>query len=150
MNRRDCLRLGFAVPALLVGGAGCGRNGNEFQVSGTVTFDGKPVRKGFITFSPNVEKGNSGPGGGAQIRDGQFTTARGKGVVGGSYWVKIVGYDGAPFSESGEQVEDGKSLFPPYEFEMDFPKESVTKEFVVPLKPPPLKKKGPPNAHPDI
>jgi hypothetical protein len=135
MRRRSGLWLAIAA-SLFLAGAGCGGQ-KDYQVSGTVTFDGKPVPTGYVTFEPDTEKGNTGPGGGAEIRNGKFTTSRGKGVVGGAYRVKIVGYDGKPTSANGEELADGKSLFPIYQTLVEFPKESITKDFEVPLKPPP-------------
>lgn len=115
--------------------AGCSDSGpRRYQVSGTVTYKDQPVPKGFITFEPDDSKGNEGPGGGSPIVNGKYTTEEGKGISGGPYRVKIVGYDGVPSKESGEELLDGRPLFPPYETTVDFPKESTSKDFVVPVK----------------
>lgn len=143
MTRRHILCRALAALALMAGAAGCGSSTN-FEVSGTVTWNGKPVPKGFITFVPDTEKGNSGPGGGAEIIDGKYRTPRGKGVVGGAYKVQIVGYDGVAYKEKGEDVVSGKSLFNMYETTAEFPKESTTKDFTVPEKVEPPKKKAQP------
>ena len=111
-----------------------GSGGNQgHQVIGNVTFDGKPVPKGYITFAPDAEKGNSGPGCGADIVDGKYATMPGKGVVGGAYRVKIIGYDGVPVIESGETMSNGKPLFLPFTTTVEFPKTITTKDFEVPL-----------------
>lgn len=124
-----CVALAGCTLAL----AGCGDSGpKRYQVSGKVTYKGKPVPKGFITFEPDSSKGNEGPGGGAEIVDGEYSTESGKGVLGGPYRVKIVGYDGVPTRQSGEELPDGKPLFIPYETTVDFPKESTEKDFDVP------------------
>jgi hypothetical protein len=129
------------APLSLVVVLGCGDNGGNYEISGTVTWDGKPIPKGFITFIPDKDKGNSGPGGGAEIVDGKYRTAKGKGIIGGPYIVKIVGYDGIPYKEGGEEVTTGKALFHEYEIAVEFPKESTTKDFTVPKNVPPPKKK---------
>ena len=49
--------------------AGCGGPG-VCEVSGTVTYDGQPVKQGGITFTPS--DGNS-PTAGATIKDGRYT-----------------------------------------------------------------------------
>lgn len=129
---------GFAWPALLILGAaiaGCGAQAEgppRYRVSGAVTYDGQPVPRGFITLEPDFDQGNSGPGGGAEIEDGQFRTDADMGVVGGPHRVRIVGYDGKPTTIEGEEIADGQPLFPPYETQVDFPQENTTHDFAVP------------------
>ena len=136
--------IGITTPLCFLVLLGCGDNSGNYEVSGTVTWDGQPIPKGFISFIPDKDKGNSGPGGGAEIVDGKYRTPPGKGVIGGAYIVKIVGYDGIPYKESGEEVTTGKALFHEYETTVDFPKESTTKDFAVPKNvPAPKKKKVP-------
>lgn len=126
-------RLTWLTAALLLCGCGGGMDGpTRYPVSGTVTFDGKPVPKGFITLTPNHAKGNSGPGGGGPIKDGTYSIPEEKGVVGGQYLIKITGTDGVPYKESGEDIPDGKPLFAPYETEFEFPKEPGEKNFEIP------------------
>jgi hypothetical protein len=118
---------------LATGGCGSRQSGPKiYKVSGSVEYDGKPVPKGLITFRPNTSKGNSGPGGGAEIKNGRFETEAGKGVVGGAYIVEIRGTDGVPYSESGEEIPEGKSLFARYEVEVEFPREDTVQDFHVP------------------
>jgi len=117
--------------------AGCGSGSSDgpqrYEVSGTVTFEGKPVPKGFIMFTPDTSKGVSGPGSGAEIANGSFKTASGKGVVGGAHIVEITGTDGIAITESGEELPDGTELFSKFKTEFDFPKENQTKDFEVPV-----------------
>jgi hypothetical protein len=83
MNLRWLLLMG--LPLLV----GCGR-GSELQreaVSGTVTYQGKPIPDGAITFVPL--KGTQGPGAGALIRDGKYTVVAGGGVPVGTYRVEM-------------------------------------------------------------
>jgi hypothetical protein len=111
---------------------GCGAGADDgparFRVSGKVTFNGKPVAAGTIYFEPHAEKGNRGPAGSAQIKNGQYDTNNGKGVVGGPHLIMIDGYDGnatadAPF---------GKPIFVPHTVEEDLPKSDTTKDIDVP------------------
>jgi hypothetical protein len=122
---------GIALTIMLL--TGCSRNDGpqRYTVSGKVTYDGKPVPKGFVTFSPDTEAGNSGPGGGAEVRDGVYQTAPGKGVVGGPHRVRIIGFDGIARTESGEELADGAALFPTYQSTVDFPKADATHDFEV-------------------
>lgn len=129
--RPVCLLVAVCAVALAVGGCGPGIP-NPYEVSGTVTFGGKPIPKGFITFLPDTTKGNKGPGGGAPIVDGEYRTAAGKGVAGGPYTVKIVGYTGISITAFGEELVDGPHLFLPYVISVDLPKEDTKQDFTVP------------------
>jgi hypothetical protein len=111
---------------------GCGNRGaSRFDVSGKVTFQGKLVPAGKILFLPDTEKGNSGPAGAAEIRDGVYNTAKkGKGTSGGPQLVVISGYDGK--AVPGDEMNIGKQLFPEYRTSVDLPRETTTKDFDVP------------------
>lgn len=60
--------IGICCLTLIIGLAGCGGK-KPNTVRGSVTYDGQPVAKGFITFFPK----DTGPTRGAAIVDGQFT-----------------------------------------------------------------------------
>lgn len=108
------------VPLLFVTGCGGGDDGPpRFRVSGTVTFDGKPVPAGTIYFQPAA--GNKGPAGLAAIVKGKFDTSSGKGTVGGPHNVRVEGTDAA-----------GVPIFVPHFEEIDLPKESSRQEFEIP------------------
>lgn len=119
--------------------AGCGGE-HGYDVSGDVTFDGKPVPAGSILFTPDGSKGNTGPTGYATITDGHYDTAAagGKPTIGGPMIVAIEGQDpSAPAPQdagnaSGEKTI--KTLFPHYETAVELPKESTTKDFEVPAE----------------
>ncbi len=67
---------------------GCG-SGEDFQkISGTVTLDNEPLKKGVVTLFPN------GPGTtvGGEIVDGKFLLARDRGPTPGKYRVEIVAF----------------------------------------------------------
>ena len=109
--------------------AGCGEAEPEtYQLSGTATFDGKPIPAGQIYFMPDGSKNNSGPAGFAQIHDGKFDTKLegGKGHVAGPMIVKIEGFDPAGKTKDAAGEEIVQSLFPTYETTADLPKEDST------------------------
>lgn len=129
-NRSALLALAVCLTLF---GLGCQRGDDgpqRFRLSGTVTYNGKPVPKGFINFNP--AEGNPGPGSGAEIVDGKYETREGKGIIGGPHIVIITGSDGVPYEECGETVQGGKQLFPRYQTEVDFPKEDGEENFDVP------------------
>ncbi len=118
---------------------GCGDDAPDtYNVSGNVTFDGKPIPAGTIRFVPDGAKKNSGPPGYARIVDGKYDTSAegGKGHVGGPMIVHIDGHDpngeGSTDEETGEKVMT--SLFPGYQTTADLPKEASTKDFNVPAE----------------
>ena len=83
-----------AIVLLLVPGCSRAPDGPQRNsLQGTITFQGKPVRGGRIVFSPDDKKGNSGPGAIAFIREGEFETPAGHGVVQGPHVVDILGYN---------------------------------------------------------
>lgn len=107
--------------------AGCAKEEKLYRVSGVVTHNGKPIAKGLIFFDPKAD----GPQGFANILDGKYDTAQqGKGVRGGSYDVRVNGFD-------GKQVNDapfGNALFPEYTGTKDLPQEDSTYDLDVPKK----------------
>lgn len=132
-DRSNGCRLLAILALCLICGCGDSEEGPQrFQVSGSVNYDGKPVPKGFITFEPDSQAGNKGPGGGAPIVNGRYKTEAGRGVVGGPHLVRIVGYDGVAASVAGEKLDDGKPLFATFETTYDFPKQNGTRDFNVP------------------
>jgi hypothetical protein len=131
MNRIDALAFSWmllAVAALLTA-AGCG--GTEgpprYDLEGSVQYDGQPVPAGEVFLQPDAAGGNAGPGSLALIENGRYRTERGKGIVGGPYVVRILGFDGVPAGDSTV----GSSLFPQYEAQVDFPKEATTHDFII-------------------
>jgi hypothetical protein len=104
--------------------AGCGEKGEKlYQVSGTVTYDGKPIPKGLIFFDPDPSKGTGGMQGFANIQDGKYTTAvEGQGVRGGAYEVRVNGFDG----KEANDAPFGQALFPEYRSTAELPKADST------------------------
>lgn len=109
--------------------AGCGPGGPQrYDISGKVTYGGRPVPAGSVSFMPDTSKGNSGPGHNASIKEGQYRSAPGKGVVGGPHKIRIYGFDGKPVP----QLPLGRPLFPPYTTEVDLPTDKSTYDFDIP------------------
>jgi hypothetical protein len=106
-------RLIFTSIMAQVGLAGCGSDDGltRYPISGTVTFDGKPLANGEIQFFPT---GSSGPAiaAGAMIEGGEYAIPTDEGLVVGTYKVMIssVGEGkekAAPGEASGEGAMPG-------------------------------------------
>lgn len=111
---------------------GCGDASGtpQFDIAGAVTYQGKPIPAGMITFEPDASKGNKGPQGYAPIQDGRYDTRNnGRGSVGGPQVVVISGSDGAAVSDDNPS---GKPLFAPYTTTIDLGQEPSSHDFTVP------------------
>ena len=124
-----------AVAALALG---CGGGDKGYRVSGKVTFKNQPVPVGKIYFTPDTSKGNTGPTGYADIKDGQYDTSsgNGRGFVGGPVVIMIEGFDPNQAGKADKDDKSGevliKSLFPRYDLPTELPKENTTKDIDVP------------------
>ena len=116
-------RPGLATCVLLLSAWGCSKQPpTRFDLSGTVTFDGRPVPAGLITITADLSKGNDGPQGVAEIHDGRFDTrSLDKGAPSGPVILLIDGV-GA----------DGKPLFSGYKLSLELPKEATHRDIEVP------------------
>lgn len=120
------------IGVALLAFAGCGGDKlGRHAVSGTITHNGKPVPKGFIRFIPDSSKGTRGPGGGAPIINGKYHAPASKGVVAGAYLIEIDGLDGVPAKEGGEDLQDGKALFPMVHAKHEFPSQDSVWDYDV-------------------
>jgi hypothetical protein len=109
---------------------GCGGSGGPslVQISGTVSFKGKPVPAGYISFMPPVGVGSICV---VQIKDGKFDSNEmvgKKGVHPGANTVRIAGFDGVVVKLWGQ----GKQIFNPYELEYTVADRASTKDFEIP------------------
>lgn len=121
--------LSFAL-ALLLLTLGCASKPAVAQLSGKVTFKGKPVPAGWISFTPDVASGGLGEVRVLQVKDGQYDSAK-EGTPGlppGTYMIRIAGFDGKKIPMYGQ----GKQIFNPIEDTFTVPEGSSTKDFVVP------------------
>lgn len=114
----------------------CGRESGVYELSGTVTFDGKPLPFGKIVFEPDIQQGNTGPAGHADIRNGKYDTRQsGRGTTGGPHVIAISGY-GDPemvYDVDAEQKKEvPKLLFRRHEQRTDIPASKATMDFDVP------------------
>jgi hypothetical protein len=101
---------------------------NRFDVWGTVTFKGQPVPAGLIAINPDLSKGNDGPQGMAEIRDGRYDTRLlDTGAPSGAVVLLIDGFDSAPTPDA-----PSKPLFVGYKLSLDLPKEPTEKNIEVP------------------
>jgi hypothetical protein len=103
---------------------GCGESGpKRFRLSGTASFDGRPIPYGDVLFTPDGAKQNSGPQGIAQIRDGKYDTAGadGKGIAGGPTVIRVTGLTGP-----------GGKVLCVYEYRVDLLREDGTHTIEVP------------------
>jgi hypothetical protein len=104
----------------------------RYDVSGTVTFKGKPVPTGLVVIEPDPEKGNQGPQTQGAIQDGHFQTPHGRGAVAGPVIVTVNANDGVP----QPLWPQGKLLFQTYQFHRDLPAQASALNIEVPADQP--------------
>jgi hypothetical protein len=86
------------------------------------------VPVGRILFTPVSGKDVAGF---ALIKDGVYDTReKGRGFSGGPQVVVISGFDGKP--KPGSEIIAGLPLFPEYRVTVDLPRETTSKDFVIP------------------
>ena len=96
--------------------AGCDNSG-RYSLEGKVTFDGEPVEKGYVQFSPLP--GTSGPTSGADVKDGIYEVASSRGLFKGSYRVNVQAWKRSKKISidpvTGEKFKGGdlKQILPP-------------------------------------
>ena len=123
---------------LLLSTASCKDSGEtRFELTGKVTYKGKPVPAGMVRFEPLDTVVNRTTIGMAEIKDGQFKTLPDHGTTGGRQQAFVSGGNGIPEPGSGP---DGASIFEEYFFEIDVPKEDSTLDIEVPDSVPQLTK----------
>lgn len=120
-----------AILATLAGGC-ADRDPRRVVLSGKVTYLGRPVPIGYLIFEPDVGRGNSGPGGTAEVRDGRYQTSDGLGVMGGPYFITVSGFDGKPISANGMVDPYGMPLFQDRRWSVDLPRSSGEYDIQVP------------------
>src|SRR5438093_12142161 len=107
--------------------AGCSQEAKLGQLSGVVTFKGKPVPAGYISFMPDATGGNLGQVKVAQIKDGVYNTASetNLGIVPGATVIRIAGFDG----KKQKGFSQGKQIFNPYELRATLAGGTATMDF---------------------
>ncbi len=66
---------------------GCSGGSDRKAVEGTVTLDGKPLEKGYVSFRP--QQGTKSPSGGANVVNGEFSIDPERGLLPGKFRVEI-------------------------------------------------------------
>jgi hypothetical protein len=127
-KRASRRRLAAAVLAVMsFTSAGCGKQ-TRFDITGQVTFDGRPVPAGTVTFIPAGKRQAEAGTGFARIHAGRFATREGRSPGSGPHRVMVNGCDGVPFeSRLGDVVDKhpmGKDLFTSHVVEVDLPAKS--------------------------
>jgi len=116
----------LTAAALALGACG-GGGPARYDLSGDVTYQGRPVPGGRLFFEPDPEQANQGPGSVAEIHDGFYRTRPGRGHVGGPHVVTIFGTDGTVATEDHDN-----SLFRPYRTTVELPMQDAAMNFDVP------------------
>jgi hypothetical protein len=130
---------GVSLAGLVCLLSGCGGS-DGYDVSGNVTFDGKPVPAGKIYFSPDGSKGNSGATGYATITGGKYDTADidGRPTAGGAMTVRIEGWDPSAAGQQDKNDTSGEksfaALFPSYETTAELAEANATQDFDIPAE----------------
>ncbi len=124
VRRLRCILVIFVLTA------GCSKTAKIGQLSGTVTFKGKPVPAGYISFMPDTTGGNLGQVKVAQIHDGAYDTAveTNPGISPGAMVIRIAGFDG----KKQKGFSQGKQIFNPYEVRATVADGTSTLDFTVP------------------
>jgi hypothetical protein len=123
---------------LLVTATGCGSRGPaRYDISGTITFRGKPVPAGSIMFIPTGAAAGEQPVGFCTFREGEFESKVGRSPGTGSYRAVITGCDGVAYeTRLGDIIEEhplGKNIFVGHVVELDLPARHGSEfEIVVP------------------
>ena len=104
--------VGWNIGLMVVGTAlcpGCEPAGPRRSVSGTVTFQGRPLQRGTIQFISD-----QGPAGGALIRNGAYRLPAEQGLMPGRYRVWISATEPLPeLKEPGASAPPTRELIPP-------------------------------------
>ena len=104
----------FPALACLTISAGCGKDSPRRAIDGTVSLDGAPLAKGYISFRP--EFGSPGPTAGAEIVDGKYSISTEGGTFAGKFRVEITASRPSgrkvPDRFTGQLVEDYTQYLP--------------------------------------
>lgn len=132
--KRDASCWVLVALCTIVGLAGCSKGtwAPRYQVSGKVTYDGKPLPSGLVKVLPDVENGGFGPGSYAPVKDGVYCTE--EGVCAGPKIIKICGFDGVPIEvvKDGETVTEETRLFKEYPLQAEVEDGDTVIDFEVP------------------
>jgi hypothetical protein len=141
---RQSIGAAWLLAAAVLLWAGCGGPKQpRYGLSGKITYEGTPVPRGFILFSPDTARGNDGPGARAFIQNGKYQTLPGQGTIGGPHIATIDAFDGIKTQEASSDPRLrhaknagalGKRLFPTVQVTVDLPRQAATHDFVLPVQ----------------
>src|SRR5262245_59199772 len=119
---RGLVGWGALVGAVLVL-SGCGEARKRHQVSGTVTYQGKPVKMGSIRFEAEESVGDFAPACYAPITDGRYETKPEDSPTTGRYRVQVMGIDVPRIKKDGPPGTPWEmpALFQPYSTTVEIP-----------------------------
>jgi hypothetical protein len=107
--------------------SGCSEKLQGF--GGNVTYGGKPLEQGSITFTPDAEHGNlMGASNVAAVKDGRYELPVNQGISGGWYRVSVESTEHVDGAEGGSE----KHLIPPYSFSHEFKPDEKTFDIEIP------------------
>lgn len=118
MDRKACFLLaasGLIVTMVFVAGCGKSDSSGRLAISGSVTFQGKPLDQGNIQFTSADPSGKQAISGG-MIKDGKFSVPADKGLPPGKYRVRITSTDAgsaAAPAMPGDPAPVAKERIPP-------------------------------------
>ncbi|NLE36404.1 MAG: hypothetical protein GX621_00095 [Pirellulaceae bacterium] len=139
IHKKRLIVFGITCMIAVTAMVGCGKTDTgtpRVDVRGSVTWKGRPVPAGYVLFSPDASRNNSGPQGMATIVDGAYDTrgADGRAPVPGPVIVTINGFDGGGGGavDEGEGRPRGSRLFMPYEMPIVVPEAAGALNLEVP------------------
>ena len=114
----------------LIATTGCGKpEPKRYELSGKVTWAGKPIPAGMLYFEPDLAAGTNGLQGYAIIENGQYDTRKGgRGISGGKSVIRIFAGDG----KAAGEATMGQPLFPEYQWNEELPTADATKDIDIP------------------
>jgi hypothetical protein len=127
----------ITATTICLGLAGCEGDGLErHQVSGTVSYQGRPVEYGTIVFEPEASAGQIAPTSFARIESGKYQTERAESPTTGRYNVRVMGFDKAKMKQNTppEEIIELPELFPAYSVSVEIPPPDDRLDIEVPSK----------------
>jgi hypothetical protein len=121
--------------ALVLPGCG-GEERPRYPVSGTVTYQGKPVAMGSIRFEAEASVGDFAPVCHAPISEGKYATPSQDSPTNGKYLVLVMGIDTARIKKDGPPGTPWEmpALFPPFRTIVEIPPPNGVFDIEVPSK----------------
>jgi hypothetical protein len=110
-----CLIRAIALTTLAALVAGCGSEPEFVPVRGKVSYHGQPLPRGTIVFTPDPDRGTSGPQASAEIQpDGSYTLRTGAafGAIPGWHRVTVLALDAPPAEGTAGGFLVPRSLLP--------------------------------------